>query len=242
MFNLLVILLGLLAALGLALFLFINIPAAKLRRIITWIACVLAISVAVYLLYRVNGSFLWTLFFFLIPLLMRLKNIFQRLRTFSKTASGPSVGQTSTVKTDFLKMTLEHDTGRMTGFIKRGKFAGQQLDDLSLDDLLDLLIEVENDSKSIQLLENFLDLTQGENWRDGYRNHRSHQTKNDSSTPNEMDRNQALEILGLGHEATKSQIIESHRRLILANHPDRGGSTFLAAQINKAKEVLLQNL
>ena len=91
-------------------------------------------------------------------------------------------------------------------------------------------------------MENFIDLTHGENWRDRQSNRGSHRTKYDSSTADDMNRIQALDILGLGNEATKSQIIEAHRRLILANHPDRGGSTFLAAQINKAKEVLLQNL
>ena len=58
----------------------------------------------------------------------------------------------------------------------------------------------------------------------------------------EMDIDQALEILGLAPNPTKSQIIDAHRKLILANHPDRGGSTFLASQINKAKEVLLQTV
>jgi glucose uptake protein GlcU len=54
-----------------------------------------------------------------------------------------------------------------------------------------------------------------------------------------MDRTQALAVLGLADSASEADIIAAHRRLIAGLHPDQGGSDFLAAQINEARDVLL---
>lgn len=56
-----------------------------------------------------------------------------------------------------------------------------------------------------------------------------------------MDRQQALDILGLNKQASKQEIIEAHKRLMQKNHPDKGGSEHLAQQINQAKQLLLKN-
>ena len=56
-----------------------------------------------------------------------------------------------------------------------------------------------------------------------------------------MSRAEALEILGLGSRPSRDEIIAAHRRLIQKLHPDRGGSTYLAAQLNAAKARLLDD-
>ena len=55
-----------------------------------------------------------------------------------------------------------------------------------------------------------------------------------------MSRAEALKVLGLEDGATEEQIRAAHRRLILQIHPDKGGTSYLAAKINEAKDVLLK--
>jgi hypothetical protein len=57
----------------------------------------------------------------------------------------------------------------------------------------------------------------------------------------EMDLHQARQILELDEHASREDIIAAHKRLMAKNHPDKGGSTYLASQINQAKDLLLKD-
>lgn len=53
-----------------------------------------------------------------------------------------------------------------------------------------------------------------------------------------MSKREANLILGLPQSATKKTIATAHRRVMILNHPDKGGSPYLAAKINEAKDML----
>ena len=55
-----------------------------------------------------------------------------------------------------------------------------------------------------------------------------------------MSRAEALKVLGLDESASEEEIRAAHRRLIVQTHPDKGGTSYLAAKINEAKDVLLR--
>jgi len=61
------------------------------------------------------------------------------------------------------------------------------------------------------------------------------------ANPGVMTQQEALEILGLNSGASKEEVIAAHKKLMQKIHPDKGGSSFLASQINQAKDTLLNH-
>jgi hypothetical protein len=147
-----------------------------------------------------------------------------------------SPGQVSRVATDYLEVELEHDTGEISGRVLKGKFAGRQLESLTPFEAAQLWQECRfADPESASILEAYLDRVH-ENWREDLARAGGESA---ASRRAAMTREQALQVLGLDRDASEEDIRRAHRELMLKLHPDRGGSTYLAAQINQAKEVLL---
>lgn len=149
--------------------------------------------------------------------------------------SKPNEGESTRVRTPWVEMELDHDTGAMHGTVLKGAYSGKALDELMRDALLTLYREAGSaDTETARLLEAYLDRTLGGEWRvDAERKHSA------AYSDSKMSREEALKILGLQEGAIESEIRSAHRRLMMQNHPDRGGSDYLAAKINEAKDVLI---
>jgi DnaJ-like protein len=156
------------------------------------------------------------------------------------TGSG-SRPDSSQVTTDTLQMLLDHATGDLDGEVLRGRYAGRSLASLGLSELLDLIADCQRDDpRSVALIETYLDRRQPD-WRDhaaGGAQGADHGAA--SATAGTMDEATAWSVLGLAPGANEAEIKAAHRRLMTKLHPDHGGSGYLAAQLNQAKDRLLR--
>ena len=146
--------------------------------------------------------------------------------------SKASDGQSTRVATDWIAIELDHDTGAMSGQVLKGAHAGASLTVLSKTELLSLYHEAATDDETVRLLEAYFDRTFGADWRSAERE----APRAQGST---MLRAEALKVLGLEEGATEDEIRAAHKKLMMQNHPDRGGSDYLASKINEAKDILL---
>jgi DnaJ domain len=149
-------------------------------------------------------------------------------------------GQKSGVRTDALEMVLDHDSGQVEGRCLKGRFTGKALSALSRHELLQLLEELRvTDAKGALLMEAYLD-RRAPGWRDLRSGHSDREEPRQSrGRHGDMTTNDAYAVLGLKRGAKEAEIRAAHRRLMMKFHPDQGGSTYLAARINEAKEILL---
>jgi hypothetical protein len=148
-------------------------------------------------------------------------------------------GQRSTVRTAALEMELDHDTGGLEGIVLAGRHEQKTLGSMTLKQLKELYKELADDSESRQLLETYLD-GRFPVWRgDAKADNGDRHGVAPGSGP--MTKEEAYKVLGLEAGATTADIRKAHRRLMQRLHPDLGGTSFLAARINEAKDVLLSN-
>ena len=156
-------------------------------------------------------------------------------------ASGAGV---SRVNTATIAMTMEHSAGVVDGEVLLGPFQGRILSSLSVDELKSLYVQCQqNDPDALRLLATYVQKERSSEW--------TFETGDDqdsaaggqrNASSSGMNATEAGAILGVDENASKEEIIEAHRSLMGRLHPDKGGSNYLAAKVNAAKQVLLDKV
>jgi hypothetical protein len=155
---------------------------------------------------------------------------------FSGLGGSRSAGRTSQVRSQFLEMRLDHDSGALSGRIVAGPEAGHALDEFTLPQLAAMTQSF--DAESVALLESYLDRR-----FPAWRNHAQREGaagQRRAAASSKMTDEEAYQILGLQPGAGRDEIGRAHRALMKKLHPDQGGSTYLAARVNEAKDTLLR--
>ena len=167
-----------------------------------------------------------------LPWVLRALPFLQRWRQSQSSGSGQS-----SIQTNFLSAALDHDTGNISGEVISGLHEGWRLDDLSTEQLQELLAQYSGDDpESAELLRAYL--AQRNDWEDQEAEQRSQQAQAAQAMNSKAE---ALATLGLDDTASEEDIVAAHRSLIQKLHPDRGGNDYLAAKINQAKDFLLND-
>ncbi len=236
------LILGLAVMIGLILAMnwFVSANPKTVIKVLKW--GLLGLFGVIVLFLFISGRFAWALWALpaLLPWIMRARMVTRTAKNFSRMAGRPTqTGEASSVTSKYLEMELDHDSGDMNGYVRTGKHAARQLSGLNAEQLIELYEFYQSDDiESARLLAAYLDRTHPD-WRDegeGY----DHQDEQRSSSPNsQMDRAEALRVLGLEDPVDNAEIKSAYHRLIGSMHPDRGGSAYLTAKINEARDFLL---
>jgi len=238
---------------------FTEADPARIGRGLLWSMALAALVFGAVLLWIGRYQFAWLVLPALAGLAGRWREILRFLRQAlgaagdGRAGAGDGTGRSSTVETDFLRMTLVHETGVMTGEVRAGRFAGARLEDLSMQDGVALWSEIRaaGDEQSRQVLESYLDRVHGTGWRAaaggdagadsaggegaaGRAGAGGARAASDAMSPDE-----ARAVLGVGPEADADTIRAAYRRLMKQVHPDHGGSDYFAMKLNAARRVLL---
>ena len=147
-----------------------------------------------------------------------------------------SGGKVSRVRSAFLEMEMDLDSGAMRGVIIAGPREGTRLESLDVPTLVAFLADIDEESRA--LLAAYLD-RRDPAWRE--------HAQSDAATglggparSGPMTHQEAYQILGLEPGAAAEEIVSAHRTLMKRLHPDLGGTNYLAARVNEAKDTLLR--
>ncbi|GAB5469838.1 MAG: DnaJ domain-containing protein [Rhodospirillales bacterium] len=174
-----------------------------------------------------------------LPLLAALGwRFWPMIARLAKRASRGGDQPKSTVRTRFFAMRMDHQSGHVDGEVLQGAFEGRLLSELSLAELQALRGDVSGDPQSLALIEAYLD-RRDDSWRGEAGAAGGSRAYGQGADGGVMTHEEAYEILGLEPGATPDEIRQAHRRLMQKLHPDAGGSDWLAAKLNAAKDLLL---
>lgn len=234
-----IILLLLVLALGYYLFLqYRKFDAGRKKRLIR--AAIIVGLGGLLLMLALSGKLSWIIAGIgaLLPLIPRFARFFMGVwPTVKPFLMRYQQNRQSSMQSQFLHLQIDMITGELQGEVLQGEFSGQKLATLSPEQLLSLLQQCkQQDAESASLLVAYLD-----RMHPGWNNAESGKSK-PAATNLEMDAQQAREVLGVAETANKKDIIKAHKSLMQKMHPDRGGSEYLAQQINKARDTLLKGL
>jgi hypothetical protein len=150
---------------------------------------------------------------------------------------GSSAGAVSTLRTAMIEMRIDHATGQMRGTVLAGNFAGRELELMTKAELASLEAECAKlDAEGARLLQAYLDRRFAGRREDAY----AHADPGPARRrPGAMTAEEAYEVLGLAPGAPDEAVRRAYKDLMKRLHPDQGGSTYLAARVNQARDVLL---
>lgn len=209
-------------------------PVAAVTRAVRWSLVVIVVVGLLFVVWAGRYQLTAVILPLLLPMLMR----WWHARQMRRAADGPRPGARSRIDTAFLSMSLDHDSGGLDGEVVGGRYAGRRLGALTLAELMQLRDECRADEASLRILDAYLDRVHGAAWRASSDQSRGESPRGESPSQ-AMTRDEAYAILGLQPDASEDAIKQAHRRLMAQVHPDRGGSGYLAALINSARDLLL---
>lgn len=234
----LILMLLILVMVGYVIFRFRKLTPDKQKNIIKYL---LIVSVGVLMaILAVTGRLNWLIAAVgaLLPLVPRLaKSLFGLWPSLLPYFRRYQQNKESNMQTRFIKLKIDMLSGELLGEVLEGEFKGQKLQLMQLEQLVSLLDQCkQKDNESAALLIAYLNRTHA-GWSAGETSSHGY-----SSTDSDMSQQQARDILGVPNSASKEDIIKAHKHLMQKLHPDRGGSDYLAQQINRAKDILLKSL
>ncbi|MFT5273704.1 MAG: hypothetical protein ACI9J2_000220 [Saprospiraceae bacterium] len=192
-------------------------------------------SVKNILLYGVGIALLLLVITGKIPVLFALISavipFYRKIMTFKGLFQlfGRSLGPTK-LTTQWLIVQYDFSNKGLDATVIQGEFEGKKLSQLNIEQLALLLEACKQDFQSRTAIHAFMAM----------RNSHEAPKSNTLNESGALSKQQAYEILGIESNANEEDIKSAHKRLMQKLHPDRGGSNYLAAQINAAKDTLLK--